>query len=1190
MTAGGTPEHMYALPVGTFLHEYRIEALLGFGGFGITYRATDTALSKQVAIKEYLPSELAGRVSDRTVRAKSADDQAQFQAGVEAFLDEARLVARVRHRNIMEVIRFFRANGTGYIVLGFEKGRTLRQRLDDGPLDEAELRRVLGGLLDGLEVLHDQAILHRDVKPSNVILSESRGGGEPTTPVLIDFGAARDFRSRHSRSITTIVAPGYAPPEQYGIGGQPGPWSDLYALGATAYHGIAGEAPPEALRRLRNDPYVPARERGIGRYDARLLALIDWMLAIDEPDRPQSVAAVRAVLDGTADPPGWSPPKTETPPPAETGSGGRGRRLAAAAAVVAAVAIGAAGWNFREPLSHLWTAPAVTDRAASTDGAAPQPSPAPKPDAAKPDTTAVASGAKPPAPPTEPGSGETAAKPSADASAGSADGAKPAPGPGTSEPKPAPAPGPSEPKPAEEPVETGGTLMDALAAGYEPVPNRVFMRVLQVDYDVVVHPGGKIVAVAGGRRVALFDTVSMRPMRQMTGSNWEKTAMAFSHDGKSLAIGDISGEIVLWDVEGGRRIASLNGKGKIAAVGFASDDRTLAAIDEEGDRRWSIPDGVEIPKPADRPQWLKGAAALSPDATLVAWIGSVPTQQWGKSIETIRLTDAVSGVTKVDVPLDGSSDIDVAPVFTPDGRRVVFVTRKSSGGDLTAVVYDVERAAEVRRFDLTGLRGTRAVAVSRQGREIFAPIGSFTNAIKRWSLASGEQLPALVVEAVQGVGLLDDDRLVTFGRGADLYSLSSGQRTVEADFGTKHGMFGNGDAAVAGFSMAFDGSAHRMLFLGEGAYSNYNFDGSGETFFDTSWDRAAFTPSPSPSFHVPQDPVLGSSIIATVKNDVDLDAKYQIKSRHIDISTFNSMKYELLKKTRIDLTSDLKAQRAEDVYISRDNSKIMIVLNAGFYMNLDTRTLRVTSRNRMKGPYPEGTPEYCVSPDLGLASVERIPSKNLLAVTDYWRVTRPDGKSWVTKPGVPTLGCGFSADGKMLAVIAGGEIAQTWRWQTVSTLVLFDAATGRELRRTEGSLANHGMRPLVWSPDGKTIATAGLNEPGIALWDVRTGENYRDLDPGMGAIRKLVFSDASDRIFAHTDAGYAVWSIPDGVLQMRVFLGRENNAVTFDGKGIPIEVTGADDDIYHFVKGTKVFTPSEMRAKGYVLPGQKGVQ
>src|SRR6202165_2590288 len=153
--------HIFALRAGTLLHEFRIDGVLGHGGFGITYKAFDTDLHKAVAIKEYLPNDLAARVSDSTVRAKSRDDQQQFEEGVAAFLDEARLVARLRHRNIMEVIRFFKLNGTGYIVLGYEEGRTLKQRLDQGPLAEGELRHLLGGLLDGIEVLQHEAILHR---------------------------------------------------------------------------------------------------------------------------------------------------------------------------------------------------------------------------------------------------------------------------------------------------------------------------------------------------------------------------------------------------------------------------------------------------------------------------------------------------------------------------------------------------------------------------------------------------------------------------------------------------------------------------------------------------------------------------------------------------------------------------------------------------------------------------------------------------------------------------------------------------------------------------------------------------------------------------------------------------------------------------------------------------------------------
>ncbi|MGQ0686130.1 serine/threonine-protein kinase [Bradyrhizobium sp.] len=273
--------------------EFRVQSVLGHGGFGITYRALDTVLREVVAIKEYFPNELAGRVSTATVRAKSDGDREDFELGLEAFIEEARLITRFRHPNIVHVRRFFEMHETGYIVLDYERGETLTKRLSAGPMQEDELRSILYGVLDGLDVLHERAILHRDLKPSNVIIREDDG-----SPVLIDFGAARDFRERHSRSITAIAAPGYSPPEQYGVGGQQGPWTDIYALGAIAYRCVTGNAPPDSLRRLRNDPMIPAVKAASGKYSASLLKTIDWMMAIEESDRPASGEAIRKALEG----------------------------------------------------------------------------------------------------------------------------------------------------------------------------------------------------------------------------------------------------------------------------------------------------------------------------------------------------------------------------------------------------------------------------------------------------------------------------------------------------------------------------------------------------------------------------------------------------------------------------------------------------------------------------------------------------------------------------------------------------------------------------------------------------------------------------------------------------------------------------------------------------------------------------
>ncbi len=290
--------HHFALPDGTVLNEYVIEEVLGHGGFGITYRALDTKLNEEVALKEYFPNELAGRVATITVKAKSRDDLDDFSAGLAAFLEEARTITRFHHPNIVQVRRFFEMHGTGYIVLDYERGRTLSNLLQEvGTLSEGELRDLLLGLLAGLEVIHAQAVLHRDLKPSNIIMCEDG------RPVLIDFGAARDFRGRQSRSVTAIAAPGYSPPEQYGVAGRNGPWTDLYALGAVAYRCATGKAPVDSLRRLRDDPLIPASEAVAGAYSANLLRTIDWMLEINDTDRPASVAEVRDALTETSPPP-----------------------------------------------------------------------------------------------------------------------------------------------------------------------------------------------------------------------------------------------------------------------------------------------------------------------------------------------------------------------------------------------------------------------------------------------------------------------------------------------------------------------------------------------------------------------------------------------------------------------------------------------------------------------------------------------------------------------------------------------------------------------------------------------------------------------------------------------------------------------------------------------------------------------
>ncbi len=209
-----------ALPLASRLLEYRLESVLGAGAFGMTYLAWDTHLEKHVAIKEYLPTELAVRALDGSVVPVTTEHGYNYQWALDRFILEARTLARFSHPNIVRVNRYFEANGTGYMVMDYEKGESLWQLLKRAPRpQESQLRAMLMPLLDGLEAVHETGFLHRDIKPSNVFIRENG------MPVLLDFGAARQAIGGATKSLTSILTPGYAPLEQYsGDGHQdPGP-------------------------------------------------------------------------------------------------------------------------------------------------------------------------------------------------------------------------------------------------------------------------------------------------------------------------------------------------------------------------------------------------------------------------------------------------------------------------------------------------------------------------------------------------------------------------------------------------------------------------------------------------------------------------------------------------------------------------------------------------------------------------------------------------------------------------------------------------------------------------------------------------------------------------------------------------------------------------------------------------------
>lgn len=282
----------HALPEGYRLQEYALDSVLGAGGFGITYLATDHNLNCKVAIKEYLPVDQAVRDTTLALRPTSGEAAETYRWGLARFLDEARALASFRHPHIVRVLRFFEANNTAYMVMELVPGEPLGHWIRrNRPIDEAALLRVVRPVLDGLAVMHAAGFVHRDIKPGNIHMRAD------ADPVLLDFGAARRVMQHDARELTAIVTPGYAALEQYHSHGNQGPWTDLYSLAAVMYGIVTGRRPIEAPARARNDPLPRAVDVGDRQlYSETLLKAIDWGLTPEEERRPQSAHVFASAL------------------------------------------------------------------------------------------------------------------------------------------------------------------------------------------------------------------------------------------------------------------------------------------------------------------------------------------------------------------------------------------------------------------------------------------------------------------------------------------------------------------------------------------------------------------------------------------------------------------------------------------------------------------------------------------------------------------------------------------------------------------------------------------------------------------------------------------------------------------------------------------------------------------------------
>ena len=294
-------ENPNALPEGTRLGEFELRQLLGVGGFGIVYLAFDHALEREVAIKEYMPASLAGRTETMHVSIRSQSDAETFELGRRSFVNEARLLAQFDHPSLLKVHRFWEANGTAYMAMPVMRGRTVRDvRLGmSQPPDETWMRSILEPLLGAIDTLHAKGVYHRDIAPDNIQI-------EPDGhPVLLDFGAARRVLSDKSQALTAILKPAYAPIEQYAEAGsvKQGPWTDIYALGATLHFLLLGRPPPPATARTVHDEASALTALALPGCSEKFLQIIDWMLAPRPADRPQSVAALREALAGHTMPP-----------------------------------------------------------------------------------------------------------------------------------------------------------------------------------------------------------------------------------------------------------------------------------------------------------------------------------------------------------------------------------------------------------------------------------------------------------------------------------------------------------------------------------------------------------------------------------------------------------------------------------------------------------------------------------------------------------------------------------------------------------------------------------------------------------------------------------------------------------------------------------------------------------------------
>jgi len=281
----------YILPIGTLLdNRYEIEEILGEGGFGITYKGTDVKLSKKIAIKEYFPAGYASRHNQlsKEVSFSNGENAKYYKDVKNKFLVEAKVLAKFSDEpGIVNVNDYFEENNTAYIIMEYLSGENLKDYVEKlGKIHITEVKQIFRPIMQSLKVIHENGYIHRDISPSNIIFNRNNGAK------LLDFGSARDVEPEHAKTMSILLKPGYTPMEQYLNKSEQGPFTDIYALGATIYKCLTGITPDDCLKRATKDELKSIKDMGIELTDNAEKAIFKAM-SIHKEKRYHSVEAFK---------------------------------------------------------------------------------------------------------------------------------------------------------------------------------------------------------------------------------------------------------------------------------------------------------------------------------------------------------------------------------------------------------------------------------------------------------------------------------------------------------------------------------------------------------------------------------------------------------------------------------------------------------------------------------------------------------------------------------------------------------------------------------------------------------------------------------------------------------------------------------------------------------------------------------